>query len=225
MIALTLALAGCAPGTGANQGPYHEWFNPDGKRVGDNLPAQCPAGEVPGLPAVIPPLSVPAGVAEGYAFATIDLRIDALVIRADGEGPVTDLCIPVGVHAYVNVGGTNAPITTIDRGIVVTPWDAIRNTPYSATGLLAWRVDRGSAPVVNIDWSAKYLADVDLVDRSGVVVGLACSVYLNGVVISRTISVNVDREAKPLPGAQGGQAVTGPFVQCRPDAFTPRPAL
>lgn len=214
------AAGACAPGAnhGGNPGPYHEWFNPNGQKVGDNLPVVCDTGEVPALPDVTPPLVPPPGVAEGYAFATIDLRVEALVTD-------NNLCIPVSVHAYVNVGGTNAPITTLDRGIVVTPWDALRNTPYNATGLVAWRVDRGSAPVVNIDWSAKYQADVDPTDRGDAVIGLACTVYVNGVALARTISVDVHRSTAPLPGAQGGTGVVGPFVQCRPPAFTPRAAL
>lgn len=225
-----LALAGCTPGASQNPnpGPYHEWFNPNGDKVGDNIPVVCDSGEVSGLPAVIPPLSAPPGVAEGYSFATIDLTVEALVIKGEGADPVVDLCIPVGVHAYILVGGVAAPITVLDKGgvrVVQTPWDALRNTPYSATGVVAWRNTLVSGPVVSIDWSAKYMAEIDPISRPDTVVGLACSVYSNGVLIARTISLDVDRPNAPLPGAQGGQGVTGPFVSCQPPAFTPRAAL
>lgn len=229
MIALAslVSIAGCTPGasTEPNSGPYHEWFNPDGKKVGDKSPDVCSAGEVAGLPAIIPPLSNPPGVAEGYSFARIDLRVEALIVEDSGPDPVSVLCIPVAVHAFITVAGVNAPITTVDQGVVMTPWDALRNTPYEALGIVAWKSTLPSAPVVNIDWSAKYEAVIDPVDRGTMVIGLACSVFVNGTVISRSISVNVDGETKPIPGAQGGSAVTGPFVQCRPDAFTPQAAL
>ena len=227
MIAVASLMTGCmmAPNDGPNDGPYHKWFNPDGQQRSAPAPDVCAPGEVAGLPAIIPPLSAPPGVAEGYAFARVDLRVEALIVANSGPDPVTSLCVPVAVHAFINVGGTNAPITTVDQGIVMTPWDALRNTPYEATGIIAWKNTLPSAPVVNIDWSAKYEAEIDLVDRGTMVIGLACTVYVNGVALARTISIDIDRETKPLPGAQGGSAVTGPFVQCRPPAFTPRAAL
>lgn len=226
MALAALALTGCTPAPKPNPGPYHEWFNPNGERVGDNVPMVCEPGEVASLPAVIPPLSAPPGVAEGYSFATVELRVEALIVRVDSGEPVDNLCVPVSVHAYVNVGGTPAPITAIGpQGVrvVPTPWDALRNTPYSATGLIAWRNTLPAAPVVNIDWSARYEAELDQVARGSAVVGLACTVYVNGIVHARTISIDVNRANAPVPGAAG--AVTGPFVQCAPPAFTPRAAL
>ena len=228
LASLVVAAAGCTPGAsnrGPNTGPYHEWFNPDGQKVSERRPEVCPTGEVPGLPEVIPPLTVPPVVGEGYSFAKIDLRVEALIVKSDGPDPVRALCIPVAVHAFITVGGVNAPITTADLGVVPTPWDALRNTPYEVTGILAWKTTLVSAPVVNINWSAKYEAVIDPVDRGNMVVGLACTVFVNGAPYARTISLDVDRETAPLPGAQGEQAVTGPFVQCAPPAFTPRAAL
>lgn len=222
---LTLvALAGCTPGASSNGGPYHEWFNPDGEPVRDAIPTVCVGGEVAAPPPVTVPLSVPTGVEDGYVFATIDLRVDALVVRGGAETKA-ELCVPVAVHAYINVGGINAPITTLDRGIVATPWDALRNTPYSATGIVAWKATLPSAPVVNIDWSARYEAELDKNDHAATVVGMACTVYVNGVALARTVSVDIMRQTAQLPGAQGGTGVVGPFVQCRPPAFTPRAAL
>lgn len=223
MVFVSLVAAACS--VPKADGPYHEWFNPNGERVRDQVPDVCASGEVSALPAVIPPLSAPPGVAEGYSFATIDLRAEAIVMRDQGDEPVIDLCIPIAVHAYINVGGTNAPITTLDRGVVMTPWDALRNTPYSATGLVAWKSTLPAAPVVNIDWSAKYEAELDRIDHTGTVVGLVCTVLMNGQPLARTISIDIHRAAAQLPGAQAGTGVTGPFVQCRPPAFTPRAAL
>jgi hypothetical protein len=225
-IAMTLsmfALAGCQA---SEPGPYHEWFNPSGVRASDQVPDTCPAGEVPAAPSVLPPLSAPPGVAEGYSFATVDLRVEALVVQVDDGDPVDNLCVPVSVHAYVTVNGTSAPITVTDaQGIrvVPTPWDALRDTPYSATGLIAWKNTLPSGPVINIDWSARYEAELDQVKRGNAVVGLACTVFVNGVALTRTISLDVNKTAGTVGGAHG--AVTGPFVQCRPPAFTARAAL
>lgn len=217
-----IALAGCAT-PDPTPGPYHRWFNPDGVEVSAQPPDICAPDEVAGPPAVLPPLSAPGGVAAGYDFATVELRVEALVVHV-GADPVDNLCIPVAVHAYVNVNGSAAPITVHDEGgvrIESTPWDALRNTPYGATGLIVWK---GGAPVVSIDWSARYEREVDRAIRpDDQIIGLACSVFVNGTPYARTISLDVEGPAGTIGGAQG--AVTGPFVRCNPDTFTPRAAL
>lgn len=218
-----IAVAGCSV-PDPTPGPYHKWFNPEGVEVSAQPPEICAADEVPNLPAAMAPLSAPSGVAPGYSFAAVDLRVEALIVRSQGADPVSSLCVPVAVHAYVTVNGTAAPITVLDENglsIVSTPWDALRNTPYSATGLIVWQ---SGAPVVTIDWSARYEHEVDRAVRpEGQIIGLACSVFVNGIPYARTISLDVEGPVGIVAGAHG--AVTGPFVRCNPDTFTPRAAL
>lgn len=218
-----IALAGCSV-PDPTPGPYHRWFNPDGVEVSAAAPDICVTDEVPAPPAVLAPLSAPSGVAPGYSFATVDLRVDALVVRSDGADPVDNLCVPVAVHAFVTVNGTAAPITVHDEGgvrVESTPWDALRNTPYGATGLIVWQ---SGAPVVAIDWSARYEREVDRAIRpDDQIIGLACSVFVNGIPYARTISLDVGGPVGNIPGAIG--AVTGPFVRCNPQTFTARAAL
>lgn len=223
MIALALSAAACtAPGPDVNPGPFHKWFNPGGQQVSGNEPAACPAS-APADPAILPVPGggAPAGVPEGYSYATFQLVASALLVT--DSGPVgRNVCLPISIHAYINVGGQSAPITTAEQGVVTTPWDALRKTPYSATGLLVWSNKLPAAPLVMIDWSAKYEAEIDHKGHGTDVVALMCQVFVNGREVKRVISVDVDRLTVPLPGADN--AVAGPLARCRMDAFSPSAA-
>lgn len=229
LLLLTLALAtltGCMKQPGDDPGPRHRWFNPYGQEVEEEIPEQCPPdAQVPTPPDLnVPP---PEGtIPKGWHTATYHLNIDAL--KWSGKGPLLDFeyCIPVSIYAYITAGGLPGEvIETRAQGVTrhTTPWNGLRTTPWRSSIIVAWAPD-SPRPVMNFELSAKYEIGEGLsrapAPQDGTV-ALSCSIKQNNNTITRETSIDIY-------GPQTGNNPvthfsTGPFVRCRPEAFSAIP--
>jgi hypothetical protein len=223
-----------APKTpGSQPGPYHEWFNPYGEKVKDVIPEQgCSTMPMPADP--IPPKVPLEGAEAGWRFATYTLLVDAVRVP-HGELKRFDLeyCIPVSLYVYVTASGQPgtviqlAPIVeTTDAGVIrhTTPWNALRNTPWRATIIVKWDPKATSPPVMNFELSARLERGpglAELAEPKDATIGMMCRIRQDTNVFSMSMSTDVFAPSAKLDVPDlTGEYFQGPFVKCRPPAFS-----
>ena len=225
---VVLLAAGCVKGPGSESGPKHKWFNPYGQQVEDVIPDTCSPAELQ-PPADTPPPSPPEGaIPAGWYRAVYTLQVEAVKVDYVAD-PIFDVeyCIPVSVHVYVTAAGIPGEVVEFDStGVTLhtMPWDGLRNTPWRSSITVAWD-PKSTAPVMNFDLSARYERGDGLgrapVPKGGAMVGLLCSIRQGPVTLFHQASVDIFRTDAADPGLPN--AVFGPFVHCRPPAFTAIP--
>jgi len=232
-VLVLLLLAGCAKTPGSEPGPVHKWFNPYGQKVEDVVPDKCSPAEVP-PPADVPP-KLPAGaVPQGWHHATYTLSVDAVKIvdplawQKNQQNFDLTYCIPVSLFAYVTAAGMPATMVEFrDTGLSqhTLPWSALRNTPWRSTIVVSWSPTT-APPVMNFELSARYETGEGLNQApipENAKVGLMCRIRQEGISFSMGISLDVATEPSQVRVGGIAEYVRGPFVRCKPSAFTAVP--
>jgi hypothetical protein len=230
MLCVTALLVGCAT-DGKPSGKYHKWFNPHGDAVEDVVPDVCGKTEFP-PPADIPPKIPGDVVPAGWSMAVYTLMVDAVkVTKPEGEqlasGFDLEYCVPVSLYVYATAAGQPATLVEMDSEGVgrakTMPWSALRDTPWRSTIVVAWD-PQTRPPVMNFELSAKYEIGEGLARAAAPTdgtVGMMCRIRQENITISMSVSHDIfGPTAVVTDFAPTTQWVTGPFVRCRPPAFT-----
>lgn len=230
LVLLLVGAAACVKSPGDDPGPRHRWFNPYGQEVEDVVPKKCPVQEFP-PPADIPPVPPAGAIPAGWKHTTYTLKVDAVKVsdpKLRAASPVFDLeyCIPVSLFVYVTASGMPATMVEMsDIGVTQhpLPWSALRNTPWRSTILVAWD-PRTTAPVMNFDLSARHEVGPGLAlapAPTDAKVGMMCRIQQDAAVFSLAFSVDVFGPVRQVDIlGPTSEYVTGPFVQCKPPAFS-----
>lgn len=225
-LAAALLLAGCAPQPAADPGPKHRWSNPDGQQVEQTIPAACERSEFPPPPVEPPPPPPEGAIPPGWHRAVYTLQVSSIKLDLDHLGDKIDLlyCIPVSIHVYATAAGIPGQVVEQDGSLHIMPWDGLRNTPWRSSVTVAWD-PATTAPVMNFDLSARFEVGPGLAraptPAEGAMVGLLCSIRQAGLTLAHQTSVDIFRPDRADPGLPG--SVSGPFVRCRPPAFSATP--
>lgn len=234
-VLVLLLMTGCAKTPGSEPGPMHKWFNPHGQPAQDKVPPQCSKGELP-VPADAPkpPRPPENKVPAGWNRATYVLRVDAVKVsvptdRPTGRSIKIDYCIPVSLFVYITGAGQPVEVVEIsERGVAThpVPWNALRDTPWQSTIDVYWD-PKTTPPVMNFELSAKYEIRDGLstaAEPTDGRVGLMCRIVQSGITLSMGMSLDIHAPTRQVDvlGATA-EYVTGPFVKCRPPAFSALP--
>jgi len=131
----------------------------------------------------------------------------------------------VSIYAYGTAGGMPGAVVEIGPNGLVEhpmPFNGLRNTPWTSTILVKWPPDQ-PAPVINLELSAKYEVGTGLIHApvpTDGTVGLRCAIKQSFGTLSASTSLDI---FKPVGVAGPPDTVFGPFVKCKPPAFTAHP--
>jgi hypothetical protein len=230
-LALLATMVACTKQPGSDPGPIHTWFNPYGQLHSAPAPGGCQQQQP--FPDDTP-VKVPGGmVPKGFDYAVYTLKVDSISVAADKPQSQWNLeyCIPVSLYVYVTASGVPAQFIELGNGEVTQsmPWNALRNTPWRATIVVAWDNRSLRAPVMNFELIAKVetgpgLAHLPVPTNSQI--GLMCRITQDVAPLSLSMSTDVFAPTAKLniPGVRG-EYFHGPVVTCRPPAFTARAQL
>ena len=236
IVAVLIAVTGCAKGPGSDPGPKHRWFNPHGQPAEDAIPAACDKAEHARAADLTKPPPPPAGkIPAAWNRATYLLRVDAVKVMDPFQRSATPpdinvtYCIPVSLFVYITGAGMAVQVVEISRDRVEShpvPWNGLRDTPWQSIVDVFWD-PHTTAPVMNFELSAKYETGTGLSKAASPTdgrVGLMCRITQEGVTLSMAMSLDVfgPRRQVDVFGALA-EYVTGPFVRCNPSAFSAIP--
>jgi hypothetical protein len=231
LVALVLMLTACVKEPGSEPGPMHTWFNQYGQAQSGPIPGAC-AQKQP-FPDDTP-VKVPGGVIpKGYDYAVYTLKVDSISVSADKPQSQWNLeyCIPVSLYVYATASEVPAQFIELGNGEVTRsmPFNALRNTPWRATIVVAWDSKSLTAPVMNFELIAKVetgpgLAHLPVPTDSQI--GLMCRITQDVAPLSLSMSTDVfaPTEKLNIAGVRG-EYFHGPVVKCRPPAFSARAQL